>query len=560
MKRQIQYYFSLILFTLMTMIPGGMLFGQASQDEKVLLQTDRNLYITGENIWFSAFLMVSGAEDNQSGKVLYCELISPDGNKLSAGKFPLNGQKSSACLFIPEDAITGYYYLRAYTRWMRNEGPSAYSYTLLKIINPSNPSVLNGHKTDSLTTFFQKSTQPAPGAFDMKTDKWIYVYRDSVKLSIAHNTNGQEEVAGYVLSVVPEKSFIDQSPVPPLQQDFKPLKHYYPETRGLSLTGNLSELKDGKPSPANHVSLVIIGKGRDFMSATTDKKGDFYFSLPAYTGSRDLLLSADSKNRDSLKLKIDNDFCPLQLTLPIPPFKLTDEERSTALQMAANVKLANIFPYDTLALPEYNNQYDNPFYGKPDEVLVLENYIQLTSLEEYFNELALYAKVRKAKGGRYFKVIGPNADLNKYEPLILVDWVAIDDPEKILAISPQNVSRLEIINQVYCKGGVFYGGIVSIVSRNGDFAGIELPSSSVFINYKFLSECQDFRISADKNPNHPDTRNTLLWEPDFMLQSGEVNTVCFTTSDNPGAYLAVLKVLYKNGSVLTQTHKFMVGR
>ncbi|WP_421938996.1 MG2 domain-containing protein [Pedobacter sp.] len=89
--------------------------------EKVYLQTDRTYYGTGEDIWFSAYL-VNGKSTSltATSNNLYVELISPKSvvldrkvtrleNGLGKGDFKLNDAMPS-----------GWYNIRAYTNWMRN--------------------------------------------------------------------------------------------------------------------------------------------------------------------------------------------------------------------------------------------------------------------------------------------------------------------------------------------------------------------------------------------------------------------------------------------------------
>lgn len=531
---------------------------QRPSDEKVVLLTDRSLYIKGEQILFTACLFdETQTVTKEPSKVLYCELVSPDGNKVTGNKFLLDQGRTQGYLSIPTDVVTGYYYIRAYTRYMRNFGPSCFDYTLLKIINPDNPTLLSGTNGDTVIR-----TMANAGTFDgisLKTDKSKYGYRDTVKLTLEGIQAASFSNTVFCVSIVPEKSFSENKPLIPCNQQFKPDKQYYRENKGLSVTGNLTESKTGKPSVSTRINLVIIGKGKDFMAVNTDDKGRFFFALPDYTGFRDILLSTDSKNKDSLRLQVDNDFCPIHERLPSPVFRLSEDERACALQMAGNAKLSLLFPGDTMPAPLYNKEIDNAFYGKPDEVLILDNYVQLSSLEEYFNELALYAKVRKSHGKPYFKVLGEQPNLNMYEPLILVDWVAIDDPARILAISPQNVARIEIVNKIYVKGDQSYGGIISIISKQGDFAGIDLPSSSIFINYRFLSE-PDPRQSINFNlPHHPDSRNTLFWTTGRGINSGKPTEWKFTTSDSPGKYIVVFRGINQNGEESIKTAYFEVS-
>src|SRR5678810_1214770 len=86
--------------------------------EKVGLLTDRTLYIAGEQVQFSATISTSFQSD--WNKVLYVELITPNGKRIEGDKFLIVKNATQGCLAIPEDAVTGYYYLRAYTKYMRN--------------------------------------------------------------------------------------------------------------------------------------------------------------------------------------------------------------------------------------------------------------------------------------------------------------------------------------------------------------------------------------------------------------------------------------------------------
>ena len=74
-------------------------------------------------------------------KVLYVELINWNGVKLANLKLKLDKSGSSASLQIPGDLLSGNYYLRAYTKWMRNFSVNDYEYRLIKIVNPYNAGI-----------------------------------------------------------------------------------------------------------------------------------------------------------------------------------------------------------------------------------------------------------------------------------------------------------------------------------------------------------------------------------------------------------------------------------
>ena len=116
--------------------------------EKIYLHTDKPYYITGEKIFFRAFLL--NASSNQPitfSRYIYVELINstdsvverikirPDENKLFYGAIPLSEE-------LPPDT----YKIRAYTQYMTNQGESAF---FSKYVQISDPIILSAQTEDS---------------------------------------------------------------------------------------------------------------------------------------------------------------------------------------------------------------------------------------------------------------------------------------------------------------------------------------------------------------------------------------------------------------------------
>lgn len=548
-------------FFLMLFVPE--LAGQArfplKLKESVNLLTDRNLYISGEKILFSAFTSVSGGGNTGEmlSTILYCELINPEGKQVSGGKFSIENSQSSGSLDIPPELLTGNYYLRGYTRFMRNEGPGAFSYSYIKIINPyrNEVQVSNKGKIPSDSLYVQKIEET--DGISVSTDRRRYSARDSILISVGNN----ESFKRLTISVVPQFSITDAPVITPGKQ--VPEKNYfYPETRGVTITGTVRDEKNGNILSGVRVNLSILGKGRDFMAMKTDTAGLFFFSIPGYTGSRDLFLCTEKADSLNPGIFIDNDFCSLPAEMPAGAFELSQEEREIGYKMAVNFQLASYFnKSSTSQKMKDEQQWDQSFYGKPDEVLDMDAYVQLPTLEEYLNGLPVSLKVRKRLGHKYFKIIGPQTGLSEFDPLVLVDLVAIDDPAKILSVNPRNFLRIELVNALYVKGDQIYGGIVNFISRKNDFAGIDLPSSGVFLNYGFLNDTtgnSSPQLKAIHGNHIPDTRNTIFWEPHF--QSGKSSMISITAPDTPGKYIIVINVINDQDSIFRKTIQFEVVR
>ena len=127
----------LLLLVAVSLIAKGQQTVEYPLAEKLRAFTDRTIYITGETIHFSAFEIGVDQQMPELSRILYAEIVSPDVHQVTGSKFPLVNHTSEGSLVIPKDIISGFYYLRVYTKYMRNLGPGAYSYVSLRIINPS---------------------------------------------------------------------------------------------------------------------------------------------------------------------------------------------------------------------------------------------------------------------------------------------------------------------------------------------------------------------------------------------------------------------------------------
>ncbi len=570
-KKNILIVFALCLFIIEGLYVNGQTNKINMPNEKITLFTDRNIYVVGESIYFSAFITITdNTRNHRSDKkdllkilsknsptnfsdISYIELITPNGEKIAEGKYIIQNRVSSGNLNIPKDIITGNYFLRAYTKYMRNFSPYSYSYIPLKIINPNSKEVLSSNYDSSKVSTIELSQKNIANILSISTDKKEYSKCEKVIIKIERADTNNELANSMCISVVPEYSVNAKNTYKTTLEDIKNID-YYPEIQGISLTGKLVDNNSNKPLVLKKVNLSIVGNERDFSSITTDYMGRFFFSLPKFIGARDIFLCTEYSKDTKPSILIDNDFCQTKVNLPSPAFKLTVDEKNTAYNLAVNFQLEQHFRKspntDTLS------KTFKPFYGEPSMVLVFDNYIQLPTIEDYINELLSFLKIKNNHGSKSLKIYSAEPEMQIYEPLILLDLVSIDDPSKILALNPQNISRIELIDVPYIRGNFIYAGIISFFSKKSDYAGIDLPSSGVFFNFNFLTDCTDIKLNDYSSINKPDTRNTLFWNPNFEFENKK--EISFTTSDTPGNYVVVLRGLQSNGEVFYCTSTFYV--
>jgi len=236
---------------------------------------------------------------------------------------------------------------------------------------------------------------------------------------------------------------------------------------------------------------------------------------------------------------------------------LSEDELITARKLATSFQIQKQY-YQKEAQYDSVKKYHKYFYSEPSEILYLDKYIQLLTLEECFDELPSMVKIRKRKGQKYFKITGNQSEMDIYDPLVLVDRIAVKDIDNLLKISPAGIDRIEVINVPYIKGDMIYGGIISIISKKGDFARIDLPVNGMFINYEFLTRNNDCSYNESNLLNIPDVRNTLFWEPDYLANSDESGHVEFMTSDSPGKYEIIVRAIDNNRNILIYKNSFTV--
>lgn len=96
-------------------------FNRLNPQEKVYLHFDNTGYYVGETIWFKAYV-VSSENNNYTSlsKVLYVELLSPKGDIITTHKVRLDNGQGYGDIRLEDHLKTGYYEIRAYTRYMLN--------------------------------------------------------------------------------------------------------------------------------------------------------------------------------------------------------------------------------------------------------------------------------------------------------------------------------------------------------------------------------------------------------------------------------------------------------
>ena len=101
-------------------------FGLYTPHEKVYLHLDNNAYYKGETIYFKAYVFrADTGRKTDLSHVLYADLITPNGDIVDTRKLKITDGMAEGDFKLDRILVTGFYEVRAYTRYMTNWGTEA---------------------------------------------------------------------------------------------------------------------------------------------------------------------------------------------------------------------------------------------------------------------------------------------------------------------------------------------------------------------------------------------------------------------------------------------------
>jgi hypothetical protein len=559
--------------------------------EHVVLYADRGMYAVNERIRFRWFYRCGGsAAGGTWSTVMYVELVSPSGTAVVRGKYPNGPVGGSGFLEIPPGVLTGRYYLRAYTRWMRNFDSGDYCYIPLNVINPYIREVRqeNGGTSPTLVSGGMGST-----GISCRTDKPAYAPGEEVLLELSAGKAGTLVDGDYCVSVVPS-GLADRNSCSADSKRAKVPDHFIfnflPDIRGVSLSGSVIRTDDQRPAAKARVYLAMLGDRTDLQTVLTDEEGRFILSLPDAAGMKEIYVSPAPAEGASREIRIDQDFAAEPVPFSSGPFRLSEEQRKAATRMARNIQLEMAFRGSD-GMPEAVSGADTaagnltrkgpglPFYGVPDQVVNLKDFISLPNMTEIFENLVTNVYVHYRKGKPHLQMLSPNSNISLYPPLLLIDDIPVLDEKSFLSVAPSRIRRIEVIDDLYVKGDRIFGGVISLRSIKGDMAAVDLPEESYFFDYQtFYTGSPGTAGGTDygENPSGmgtgnggtepagssriPDTRNTLLWIDRLRFSRDNTRSLRFRAAPAEGEYLVLIRGVDSEGKPVVEETIFRVRR
>ncbi len=537
--------------------------------EKIYISTDREIYITGEQVWLKVYDM-NGLTNSPAGisKVVYFELLDGSDNPVNQLKIRIGETPGAATFRLSDTLRSGNYLIRGYTNWMLNYPEDLFYYKTITIINPfkniSDLITKSSDKVSNSSSYAQEDKSlPYNNVVEnqikikAKLQADVYSLRDEVKLDITvSDLSGNPVEADLSVSVV--KSFLAGNREVNFTNDFDYLSEttpsYLPELEGQLISGIIKNKVTYEPLKNTDLSLSFVGKNARCQFGKTNDKGEFIFVVKEQYGQRELVIQPLYPEPDGSYVELNQPFCSTFIGFKPGTFNLDSSKTESLNNAIISMQINNIYePFREKTKESPGDSGLLNFYGNPTRTIMLSDYIELKDIREVVKEILPEVIVVRRNKGYGLKIINSYPAMPfENQALILVDGVPVYDIENLLKVSSKDLERIDIINTRYFYNNYVFDGILSFFTKKGNLSAFEFDNSvyrQVFEGYQLRDSfySPDYSTDTLKKSHIPDFRNTLLWMPDLKATKKAGSAIHFFTSDEKCKYSIMIEGMTRDG-------------
>ena len=453
----------LLLFFLLLPLCAG---AQTTVVEKTYISTDREIYVSGDKIWCSAFCVdaANGLRPSSLSAIAYVEIVSENGT-LESGKIALSEGRGAGPIEIPATAPTGNYRIVAYTAYTKNTpgfNPQEHISKTISIFNTSTKErvrngvkILSDSEYDALRTpastpastpagthttgthsssTYNAGTQPAAGALSITCHRSAEGYLEVVltnnsaapadlSLSLSNrdgiippDNTSIEAFMGAAASAARASAAAESAAA---RASAGAASAAQPSSSAVAATAAAAELPEyegeiirGRIAGATTDEIEGL-KGRSAFISVPTEKSDLYSSVVDNDGMIKFVTNNIYGTKEMVCEIEDNDLarCHIELISPfvspklkgIPALRMAPSIKEDLQRRGLSVQLCRSFSADTLA--SLMPIRENPLIPSYDAIeYKLDDYKRFPVMRELFIEFINEIKVRKVDGKEQLKV------------------------------------------------------------------------------------------------------------------------------------------------------------
>ena len=452
-----------------------------------------------------------------------------------------------------------------------------YSEIILKkdlVSGPNKITVINLEGIKLFEKYFTISVG-GPLKIDLQTDKNNYSKREKVTILLATTNKSKIETNSHLSISVSkakkdsdyhaDKKFLTRELSSEIDNYNKIAKtindsinkkneiEFLPETSGIILSGRVNSKNLNQAASNVSIYLSAINKQRIVQNTITDSDGKFHFKLDGLEDKSEFVFQIADQTFSGHQIDFENEYSLGYPGSKIRAISSTEYNANYYKSLLTNYQIQKQYAAINTEDSDKGSNSFSIFYGKPDSTYYLKKYIDLPTLEDFFNEIVGNVQVKMVRDK--YEIFINSANSNRQliiAPLLLVDGVPIFINSKLLKIPPSEIEKIEIINSIYVLGETKYGGIISLFSKNSNLANIASSSSFTFYQFDGYTPKTTFKdINYSKKEiletRIPDFRNTLYWNPTIVTDEKGKAEISFYTSDELGKYIITVEGCSSDG-------------
>jgi hypothetical protein len=565
--------------------------------EVLFVRTDRDIYISGEQVWFKVYTLngLTNTPCNIS-KVVYLELLDKNNFPLRQLKVKTDNNSGSSSFILPENISSGNYIIRAYTNWMKNFSTDQFFYITVSVINPfesidhlklpsniqNSDSVFSIGVDQSQSILSTDESKPVAGKsisneskkrinYTITLEKPDYSSRKKVKMEISATDMSGNPVETDLSVSVAKSVAINSTRLSSFYYFNKNNdiisrvegQGYLAELEGHLISGYLRLKTTDEPIRKTDLSLSFVGKTARCQFGKTDENGEFNFVIKE-SGLNEIVIQPLSPDISGYYVELNQPFSSTFSKFRPAEFYLDSSKLNEINKVIIGMQINNIYEPFRQTGPDSGKRIIPDFYGKPENSIRMADYIELTSLREVVKEIIPNVYTLRQNGKYDFKLINKfRGQPFENKPLILLDGVPIYDFEKVLSINSKEIERADIINARYFISENIFDGIVSFITKKGNLSILEFDNS---IFRQVYEGCQiqnnfyspDYSTGILKDNRIPDYRNTLFWKPDLHTGKNGKVEIEFFTSDESTDFTIIAEGVTSDGKTGYSSSSFKV--
>jgi len=342
--------------------------------------------------------------------------------------------------------------------------------------------------------------------------------------------------------------------------DESPSVKFQPESLGQMIVCRVTDPVTGQPVKGVKIFMSIPETTYKLFPGISNDSGIVRIRANEYFGKGEMILQTVER-RENYKIEVIKPFSDQFVTVSNEPFIIQETKKALLENYSIGMQSQYIYTGDSIqkfSVPALKDSL--PFFGRGQVSYLLDDYTRFTTMEEVLREYVREVNVGVRGGNLKFKLL--NEVQHEYfsdNILVLIDGVPLPDPDKMFAVDPMKIRRIDIFPRSYVLGTSLFFGLANFSTYKENHENIDIDPKAVVLDYEGLQIKREFYSPNYSNAELwksriPDLRNTLYWSPNITGNQ----KVQFYTGDNKGKYVVVVQGLNNKGEPINSVSGFEV--